>query len=106
VKRFLVDMVWARLAVPVALIIDHFVVLLLALISLAALKWVLKIVGIEDDIVPGWNMTIGKWILDLEIFASSVIIGLGVLEALVVLFLGIVLDCVRLMREIGRAWRS
>ena len=91
---------------PLALIIVHFVVMLAALITFAVLKWVLKVIGIEDDIVPGSSTPIGKWILDLEIVAATVIIGAGVLEAVVVLFLGIVLDCVRLLREIGHTWRS
>ena len=99
-------MVWARLAVPATLIIVHLLVLLLAFVSLAVCKWVLHSVGIEDDIVPGLNTSIGKWILDLEIFASTVIIGAGIVEAVVVLLLGIVLDCVKQIKEIGKVWRS
>lgn len=104
-KRFL-DMVWARLALPFALIVVHFAVSILALASLAVIEWVLRIIGIDKEIIPGTATTVGKWILYLEIVAASVIIIAGVIEALVLLLLGIILDCVTRIREIGRAWRS
>ena len=84
----------------------HLVVSLAALVSLAVIEWVLRVIGIDKAQIPGFQTTLGSWILDLEIVASSAIIILGVVEALVVLLLGIILDCVTRIREIRRAWRS
>ena len=104
--HFWSEVVWARLALPLALMIVHFVVSLLALLSLAAIKTVLKLIGIEDEIIPASSTTVGHWILYLEVVACSVIIVAGAFEALVVLFFGIILDCVKLIRRIGDAWGS
>jgi hypothetical protein len=106
VKRFFVDIVWAKLEWPVALILVHVGVSLLALIGLALIKVLLRFIGIEEDIVPGSKTTVGNWILYLEIITSSVIIIAGALEALAVLVLDITLECVKRGRETGRAWRS
>jgi hypothetical protein len=95
-----------RLSLPVALIFVHFVVSILTLASLFLIGWALRIMQISDEIIPGSTTTLGRWILYLEIVAASVIIIAGSVEALVVLFLGIILDCVTRIREISRAWRS
>ena len=42
-KHFFREIVWARLALPLALMIVHFVISLLALLSLAAIKTVLRL---------------------------------------------------------------
>jgi hypothetical protein len=105
VKPFLSD-VRARLASPAALIVVHFFVSILALVSLSLIEWILKIMRIDGEIIPGSHLTLGRWILYLEIVASSVIIIAGTVEALIVLFLGIVLDGVTRIREIRKAWRS
>jgi hypothetical protein len=105
VGRFLSD-VWARLALPAALIVVHFLVSILALVSLALIEWMLRITRIDGEIIPGSHTTLGSWILYLERVASSVIIIAGTVEALIVLFLGIVSDCVTRFREIRKAWRS
>jgi|SRR5271166_2343998 len=99
-------MVWTRLALPLALLLVHFAVLLIALASLAVTGMVMRLMGIEEKIIPGYHTTLGDWMLYLEISASSVIIIAGVFEALVLLALGIILDCVTRIRKIGRAWRS
>jgi hypothetical protein len=101
-EAFFREIVRARLALPLALMIVHFVISLLALLSLAAIKTVLRLIGSEDEIIPGTSTTVSN----LEVVACSVIIAAGAFEALMVLFFGIILDCVRLVRRIGDAWRS
>ena len=99
-------MVWARLALPVALILVHFVVSILALVSLAAIERILRSSDSRRTI-PGFSTTLGQWISYLEIVAASAIIIAGAVEALVVLFLGIILIVFEPeIREIASAWRS
>ena len=105
-RRFFVEIVSAKLEWPVALILVHVGVSLLALIGLALIKVLLRFIGIEEDIVPGSKTTVGHWILYLEIITSTVIMIAGALEALAVLVLDITLECVKRVRDIGRVWRS
>jgi hypothetical protein len=106
VKHFFLDLVWARLALPVALVVAHLAITVLALLSLAVTEWLLRNIGIDGKIIPGTNMKLGNWISDLEVFAATVIIIAGAIEALVVLLLHIILDSAGLVRKIGEAWRS
>jgi hypothetical protein len=82
------------------------VVSVLAVVFLAIVKILLKSAGIENDTVPGSSMTLGNWMLYLEVYASSIIIVLGAAGALVLLILGIILESVHRIREIKAAWRS
>jgi hypothetical protein len=91
---------------PIALLVAHFVVSVLAVVFLAIVKILLKSAGIENDTVPGSSMTLGNWMLYLEVYASSIIIVLGAAGALVLLILGIILESVHRIREIKAAWRS
>lgn len=78
----------------------------LAVIFLAIVKVLLKFAGIQNDTIPGSTTTLGDWMLYLEVYASSIIIIIGAIGALVVLILGIILESVHRIRAIRTAWRS
>jgi hypothetical protein len=105
-RRFLVDLVWARLELPATLIVVHFAVSLLAVGSLYVSEIILVAMQLGTQEVPLLKITLGNLMVDLEIFASAGIIIAGMLEALVLLFFGIILECVVRAREIATAWRS
>lgn len=84
----------------------HFVVSVLAVAFLAIVKILLNFAGIQNDTIPWFSMTLGDWMLYLEVYASSIIIIAGATGALVVLVLGIILESVQRVREIITAWRS
>jgi hypothetical protein len=105
-RDFFIEMVWARAALPSALIVVHLVVTILAVLSIASMGWIVQIMGLEGRLVPGSDATLGNWLFDLEIIASVTIIIAGMLEAVVIIVLEMVSDCVTRLREIGRAWRS
>jgi hypothetical protein len=105
VRRFFVEIVWARLALPAGLVIVHLIVSILAISSLGLLDWSVRIIRIDQATIPHFHIKLGEWILDLEVLSASVVIIAGVIEALVVLILGIILDCMMQIREFRKTWR-
>jgi hypothetical protein len=105
VRQFFVEIVWARLALPAGLVSVHLIVSILAIGSLGLLDWFVRIIRIDQSTIPHFHITLGEWILDLEVLSASVVIIAGVVEALAVLILGIILDCVMRIREFRKTWR-
>ena len=105
-RHSFVDIVRTQLRWPGALLVVHFVVSVLAVVFLAIVKFLLTLAGIQNDTIPGSATTLGDWMLYLEVYASSIIIIIGAIGALVVLVLGIILESVQRVKEIITAWRS
>ena len=104
-KNFFTNVVWARLELPLGLLLVHCVVSVCAVASIALTELVLRALGLDGKAIPGYNVTLGSWMFDLEIFAASAILIAGILEAGIIIILGIMLDSVARVRDFIRSWR-
>src|SRR5260370_24292494 len=84
----------------------HFGVSLLALVGLYIIELFVIWMALGVKTVTALSINLGDLMFNLEVIAAVGIIVLGMLEALVVLFLQLILDCVEKAREITKAWRS
>lgn len=97
-REWILDVVWVRLRLPAAFIVAHFVVSALAMGSIFISGKLAHYLGLSEKAIPYFGITIEDLILAFEIFNLVGIIILGILEAIAILFLTLVLDCIRLVR--------
>jgi hypothetical protein len=78
-----------RLKDPVAEIVVHLVVTVLAVLSIAIIEWLLILIGLDGKDMPGSALlfqwlgitTLGEWMFFLEVVAATVIIITGIGKA-------------------------
>jgi hypothetical protein len=74
--------VWPRLEGPLAEIVVHVAVTVLAILGITIVDGLLRVVGIDGRYIDGTGITLSDWMFDLEVIASTVIIGVGIIKAL------------------------
>jgi hypothetical protein len=77
--------VWSRLEVPLAEIVVHTVVTILSLLSIAGIEVLLRWLRLDGKQFPHLNITLSEWMFYLEIMAASLIIGIGIIKAVIAL---------------------
>ena|SRR5215213_7818548 len=99
-KFFLDEMIWKWLAYPAALLTVHFLVSVLAIVTLALTEALLHVLRLDGKTIPLSGITLGDWRFDLKVIAASVINISGIIEALLILAFNITSYCVSRVREI------
>ncbi len=89
----------SKLEVPIAELLVHFIVTVVALLSIAAIGWFLKFVGLNDTMIPLTSLKLDDAMLMLEVVAAIGIIGFGVLAAIAVMAIGAI-------KAAKAAWRA
>jgi hypothetical protein len=82
----------------------HLEVTALVLGCLFLIELILRLLGLDDKPVPGVNITMADWMLGVEFWGAILIIGFGIVEALLVLLFEMILYCTSQIREIRKAW--
>jgi hypothetical protein len=93
-RRFIETTLWPRLEQPLADIFVHLVVSFLSVLSIAFIHFVLYIAGLDGKVIPGSHLilqslgfntqvTLGDWMLMLEVMAATVIIIVGICKAII-----------------------
>jgi len=89
---FVAGTLWPRLREPLVEILVHFVVSILSVLSIASVEFLLYAVHLDDKAIPifqwlGLNfvITLSDWMLMLEVLAATVVNGVGIVKAILVL---------------------
>ena len=95
-SRFFVQTLWPRLEEPVAEILVHLAVTILSVLSIAIIELLLRMIRLDEKIIPGTalalhhvglegGITLSDWMLVLEVIAATAIIAIGIGKAIYVL---------------------
>ena len=91
-RGFVAGTLWPRLREPLVEILVHLLVSILSVLSIALVEFLLYVVHLDGKAIPifqwlGLNVlvTLSDWMLMLEVVAATVINGVGIGKAIVVL---------------------
>src|SRR5947208_3506604 len=88
ISRFFEQTLWPKLEEPVAEILIHLAVTILSVLSIAIIELVLRLIRLDEKIIPGTalvlrqlglegEITLSEWMLVLEVIAATAIIAIG-----------------------------
>ena len=72
-----------KLQVPAVEILVHFFVTVLTVVSIALIDWLVRVAGLDNRNIPGFNVKLSDWMFVLEVIAATGIISVGVIKAVV-----------------------
>jgi hypothetical protein len=75
-----------KLKLPAIEVAVHFVVTVLAVVSIALTEQLLHALGMDGKIIPAMGLPLGEWMFMLEVAAATVIIAVGVIKAAIALW--------------------
>jgi hypothetical protein len=92
-RHFVEDTLWPELEEPLTVIIVHVAVSCLSVLSIAFIKLVLYIAGLDGKVIPGtgpvlhWlgfntEVTLSDWMFVLELGGATIIIMMGIYRAI------------------------
>jgi len=91
--RRYVETLWPELEEPLTVIIVHTLVTCLSVLSIAFIKLILYIAGLDGKVIPGtrpvlqWfglntEVTLSDWMFVLELIGATIIIMIGIYRAI------------------------
>ncbi len=77
--------IWKRAEPPVIEIIVHLLVTALSIVSISLIEHLLMWLGLDGKIMPFTHISLSEWMFYLEVIASTLIIVVGIIKAVVTL---------------------
>jgi hypothetical protein len=75
-----------RLAGPANEIAAHFVLSVMAILALAGTELLLRLLGIDNRMIPLTGVTLGDWMFDLDVVSATLINAVGMFRGAIVLW--------------------
>jgi hypothetical protein len=73
--------IWSKLEVPAVEILVHLAVTALSLLSIALIEFLLYLLKLDNQDIPGTRVKLSELLFFLEVVASTLIISIGMLKA-------------------------
>jgi hypothetical protein len=83
--NFFLNSVWVETEGPLAVILSHCVVTIFSLLGIEIVDIMLRSTSLEERLIPYFNIKLGEWVFYMEVGATTVIIGVGIVRAIFIL---------------------